>query len=149
MQMQAQYIAETLRAHGGFIADARVVRHSLKYSMIYKPQTRHEHWFWGLPQGIWFCGDGREVLHNSEHVPLWERYPGQPARPADPTEWVTNIVASETIFIGGSFLPAVQVRNNFLKMNAVLVAWGLPKAPPRPTNNSNGSCHSEIQNGQR
>jgi hypothetical protein len=41
-----------------------------------------------LPYGIWVCDDGREVLFNRFYEPLRQRYPGQPATDADPTEWV-------------------------------------------------------------
>ena len=32
--------------------------------------------------GVWSCKDGRQVAFNRDYVPLWERYPGQPAKPA-------------------------------------------------------------------
>jgi hypothetical protein len=42
--------------------------------------------------GRWKCGDGREVLFNRDYRPIWQRYPGQRAEPADPDEWVRDIV---------------------------------------------------------
>lgn len=41
-----------------------------------------------LPYGMWRCADAREVLFNRRYTPIWQRYPGQPATPADPAEWV-------------------------------------------------------------
>jgi hypothetical protein len=48
-------------------------------------------WRLRLPYGKWTCPDGREVLFNRDYKPILERMPGQPAKPADPTEWVDNI----------------------------------------------------------
>ena len=42
--------------------------------------------------GKWTCADGREVLFNRGYRPIWQRYPGQPAEPADPDRWVDDIV---------------------------------------------------------
>ena len=39
-----------------------------------------------LPYGIWTCPDGREVLFNRDYEPIWERRPGEPARPANRSE---------------------------------------------------------------
>jgi hypothetical protein len=37
-----------------------------------------------LPYGKWTCGDGKEVLFNRDFQPIWDRLPGEAARPADP-----------------------------------------------------------------
>lgn len=39
-----------------------------------------------LSYGIWECEDGRQVLFNRFYEPIYERRPGEPARPADPHE---------------------------------------------------------------
>jgi hypothetical protein len=46
---------------------------------------------WQMPYGICYCADGREVLFNRDYVPICERYPGQSAKMADPTEWVPKV----------------------------------------------------------
>jgi hypothetical protein len=44
-----------------------------------------------MPYGLYLCADGREVLFDRDYAPICERYPGQPARMADPTEWVRYV----------------------------------------------------------
>jgi hypothetical protein len=65
-----------------------------------KPQSGKGHFLWNharskqkftrwcLPYGFWLCVDGREVLFDRTYTPICQRYPGQPATMADPTEWV-------------------------------------------------------------
>jgi hypothetical protein len=50
-------------------------------------ETEFGRWRLACPYGLWTCADGREVLFNRYYHPVYQRYPGQPACPADPVEW--------------------------------------------------------------
>jgi hypothetical protein len=54
-----------------------------------------------LPYGKWTCADGRQVLFNRAYRPIWERSPGQPAKPADVEEWVEELVREEWFYNDG------------------------------------------------
>ena len=47
-----------------------------------------------MPYGAWQCADGREVLFNRGYRPILERRPGADSIPADPDEWIEEIVTS-------------------------------------------------------
>lgn len=96
------------------------------------PETEVDAWFFSFPYGKWTCADGREVLFNRDYCPIWQRRPGQPARPAYPFEWVNNIVECEMYFDDGSFRGIERGMFTIKRLNAVLASWGLPKLPPRP-----------------
>jgi hypothetical protein len=52
-----------------------------------------------LPQCIWTCRDGRQLLVGSDGVPLWERAgAGKPAKRADPNEFVVGICDRDPIY---------------------------------------------------
>jgi hypothetical protein len=51
-----------------------------------------------LPLGRWTCADGREVLFNAFEEPIWQRWPGIKATPADPYERVSGILWTEWIY---------------------------------------------------
>ena len=51
-----------------------------------------------LPYGRWTLADGREVLFNAFHEPIWQRRLGSDATPADPHERVSGIVCTERLY---------------------------------------------------
>lgn len=73
-----------------------------------------------MPYGRWTCADGREVLFNREYTPIWQRRPGQSAKPAKPGEWVEH-VGSEMIYSDSDKEDVKRAKGA-----AVLAAWGLP-----------------------
>ena len=87
------------------------------------------------PYGFWTCPDGRQVLFDRNYKPMWQRYPGQSATPADPNEWV-SWSKQEWFFDGPS--PWTRPINGAVKQvvarcEAVLAEWGIQDAPPRGT----------------
>jgi hypothetical protein len=96
------------------------------------PHTPVERWFALFPYGKFICSDGREVLFNRDYMALFERRPGEPARPADCFEWVENIIKHEWYFHDGSFRGIERGLFTLARLNAVLAEWGLPQLPPRP-----------------
>jgi hypothetical protein len=76
-----------------------------------------------VPYGRWTTADGREVLFDRRYQPMFERRPGQCARPVAP-QWV-RWTLQENFYDDGSppWPDAVK------KINAVLAAWGLPPIP--------------------
>jgi hypothetical protein len=99
-------------------------------------ETAFGRWRLQCPYGLWTCADGREVLFNRYYRPSHERYPGQPARSADPIEWVPW-KQQEWFFNDGNapvsywdvprrdWLPVIR------KIDSVLTSW--EPLPPRPT----------------
>jgi hypothetical protein len=88
------------------------------------------------PYGFWTCPDGRQVLFDRNYKPVWQRYPGQSATPADPNEWV-SWSKQEWFFDDGS-PPWERPVNGAVKKvvahcEAVLAEWGIQDAPPRGT----------------
>jgi hypothetical protein len=79
-----------------------------------------------LPYGQWTCEDGREVLFTRRREPLWQRYPGQPATPANPDEWVRGIVARHHFYDDQTPESAKRAAGI-----AALAAWGLPTPAAR------------------
>jgi hypothetical protein len=62
---------------------------------------------------------------------IWERRPGEEAKPAYCFEWVHH-VKQENFFDDGSFLTLERGRETIERLNDVLLSWGLEKLPPRP-----------------
>jgi hypothetical protein len=71
---------------------------------VWKPMHRREDAFIGtpkeyytrrcLPYGVWTCASGRVVYYNRDYHPIWESdRDGSPIRPANPDEWVTDILS--------------------------------------------------------
>ena len=88
------------------------------------------------PYGIWTCVDGREVLFNHQYWPILERRPGEPAKPADPNEWIRGIRERDYFF--DDVNPPWDRRrrkvaaDTLARCNRVLAEWGYP-ALPKPT----------------
>jgi hypothetical protein len=100
--------------------------------------TEFGRWRLACPYGLWTCADGREVLFNRYYRPVYQRYPGQPAQTADPTEWVPHV--SQQYFFNDGNAPVSYYnvpRRDWLpiisRIDAVLTSWGLNPLPPRPT----------------
>jgi len=55
-----------------------------------------------LPYGIWVTRSGREVLFNRCYQPIWQRV-GRVVSPADPKEWVEDIVSRKWFWQDPSF----------------------------------------------
>jgi hypothetical protein len=72
------------------------------------------------PYGAWRCADGREVLYNRNYQPIWERLPDGTVRPADPSEWVRDIVEHRWFWDDGTMHKDVMKR-----ADAVLREWGI------------------------
>src|SRR6516164_10471590 len=97
-------------------------------------KTAFGRWRLRCPYGLWTCADGREVLFNRYYRPIYERYPGQPARAAC-DQWV-DWQKQQWFFDDGTapvsygsvprraWLPAIS------RINKVLTDWGLDSLPP-------------------
>ena len=100
-------------------------------------KTAFGRWRLRCPYGRWACADGREVLFNRYYCPIYERYPGQSARDADPNEWVPW-KKQEWFFNDGNApvsywgIPRRNWQLVIPKIDAVLTDWGLAPLPPRP-----------------
>ena len=68
--------------------------------------------------GKWTCADGREVLFNRGYRPIWQRYPGQPAEPADPDRWVDDIVGEADYYW-------IDGKDTNTKGRRLLKEWGV------------------------
>jgi hypothetical protein len=80
-----------------------------------------------LPYGMWTCADGRQLLFNRAYVAIWQRYPGQPATAADPTEWVPW--KEQQYFFNDGSLPWMKsARATKIKCERLLADWGV--VPP-------------------
>jgi hypothetical protein len=75
-----------------------------------------------LPYGKWTCEDGREVLFDRNYSPICQRYPGQAATMAKPTEWVPW--KSQTFFYDDGTPMAKKRRIT----RTVLDEWGMAEA---------------------
>ena len=64
---------------------------------------------------------GDEVLFNRFYNPIFQRKPGQPARPANPHQWVHWV--TQDYF---AWPPDIAATNKLLE------SWGLPPLPPIP-----------------
>jgi hypothetical protein len=64
----------------------------------YRGTPKYERLRETMPYGMWTCEDGRQVLFNRDYHPIWQRYPGAPAIPADPEEWVLQIKQQNYFF---------------------------------------------------
>jgi hypothetical protein len=40
------------------------------------------------PYGIWITEDAQQIMFARTYQPMWRRYPNQPARVANPQEWI-------------------------------------------------------------
>lgn len=92
-------------------------------------RIRLEH-LW-TPYGKWTCADGREVLYNRSYRPIWEKYPGQKAQPANRREWVV-FVRQEWFFNDGNppwswTRRRKEARETRKRINVILSEWGLPE----------------------
>ena len=77
-----------------------------------------------LPYGCYHCENGREVLHDRNYAPLCERSPGQPARRADPCEWVQKIVRDECFYVCASGPTGTPEAKQHQIAEAKLLEWG-------------------------
>ena len=86
-----------------------------------------------VPYGVWTTASGREVIFDRQYVPLLERVPDEPARLADPTEWVP-FVSQRWLFgdYDSPWAKGSQIRAADEEVNALLQEWGLPQLPPAP-----------------
>lgn len=78
-----------------------------------------------LPYGMWTCSDGREVLFNRSYQPIWERYPGKPAKIANP-EWIDW--EKEKFFFNDWNSPWGKRKgwaNSLRKCENILKKWGV------------------------
>ena len=74
---------------------------------------------WLLPYGMFTVAGGREVLFDRRYNPILQRMNGGPASPANPGEWVENIIAQRWFYTGRT--PEAECRAAGL---AALQAWG-------------------------
>jgi hypothetical protein len=72
-----------------------------------------------LAYGMWTCRDGREVLFTREYRPICERYPAQPARLANPGEFVPWV--NQQWFYNDGTPPAAKLRI----ASAKIEEWGM------------------------
>ena len=83
--------------------------------------SKREAWIVKVPFGVWRTAGGDEVLFNRFYNPIFQRKPGQPARPANPHQWVHWV--TQDYF---AWPPDIAASNKLLK------SWGLPPLPPLP-----------------
>jgi hypothetical protein len=98
----------------------------------YDPRRRVDRWFFDVPYGMWTLTDGREVLFNRFYAPIGERdSPTSEARRTNTRAWV-KWKRQEHYFNDGSFR-AAERSATLMKLNSILLAWGLPRLrqPPR------------------
>ncbi len=80
-----------------------------------------------LPYGMWTCSDGREVLFNRDYEPIWERRPGEVARPADRGKQPARV--GQQMFYSDSTAPW-RDKESLRRCERVLADWGVT-APER------------------
>lgn len=90
---------------------------------LFASKAQFERWN-DMPYGVWTCGDGREVVFNRFYEPLFQRWRDTTVQPADPREWVKNIVGQEW-FYDDTGSEAKKRRAG----NAVLATWVSPAVP--------------------
>jgi hypothetical protein len=100
-------------------------------------RTKFERWRAMCPYGQWTTAEGREILFNRDYCPILQRWPGEYAFPADPTEWVPW-VKQKWFYNDGTPREFINTI-----VNAVLVDWGLPPLPPMPERRTAGRSHHE------
>ena len=79
-----------------------------------------------LPYGKWTCADGREVLFNRRHKPIWQRRPGEGATRANADEWVR--FERQEWFYSDEAAPW-RSRATVAECESILISWGVAGGP--------------------
>jgi hypothetical protein len=76
------------------------------------------------PYGKWTCKDGCEVLFDRGYCPIYSRRPREPAKVADPHEFVDDTVKSEHYWLDGRTQPERSWKTQ-RKLDQLLREWGV------------------------